>query len=136
MLVRMLKLRHLGQRLSLEALRSAKPDLGYLYVIEEVARRYPGKRDIRMAMLKSSPHACEGVENLHGVRLVKIDQRGLVLAGVEEHWHRKQRTDYRQAWWCWPVMAADVARDTAPDPELAADEAAALAAALGPYHSA
>ncbi|HET9643598.1 MAG TPA: hypothetical protein VFP68_09635 [Burkholderiaceae bacterium] len=62
-----------------------------------------------MAMLLPYPDSPSPIAALHAMELVQWDLRGLVLRGLEELWQRKQRTDYRQAWWVVPLVGSDVA---------------------------
>jgi hypothetical protein len=64
--------------------------------------------------------------------LLKVDRGGLLLAGIDEHRKRKERSGFRQAWWCFPVTPAELARECAPDPEDAEEEREQVVAALGP----
>jgi hypothetical protein len=119
MLVKALCLRNLGRRLSAEELRAAKPLTGNLRVEPELTRgQLPNSA--RMALLLPVGKGVDPLVQLHGMRLLKIDDRGLLIAGIEERWERKKRIDYRQALWCWPVDARDL---TGADPIDAEEEA-------------
>jgi hypothetical protein len=107
MLVRALCLRCRGRRLPVETLRSTPPYAGRLRVEPELTRR-PAPNHARMALLLPLDNSVDPLVKLHGIRLLTINGRGLVIAGVEEQWSRKQRSDYRQALWCWPIDPSEL----------------------------
>ena len=40
---------------------------------------------------------------LYSARLIRIETKGILIAGEEEIWDRKRVTKYRQTLWAWPV---------------------------------
>ena len=52
---------------------------------------------------------------LFSARIRRIDARGIIIQGVEEHWQRKRHTDYPQALWAWPIHPEDL-KPLPPDP--------------------
>jgi hypothetical protein len=52
----------------------------------------------RTAILLAGPEATDVLLQLHDIQLQRWDARGLVLAGFEVEWNRKQRSTYRQSW--------------------------------------
>lgn len=98
MLVEVLTLRRGGRRRPVAELRAAVPVRGQLRVSKAPARRMDAKGD-RSALVLSLPDSVEPLLELHRVRLMTWDPRGLVLAGVEETWRRKECQCWHQAWW-------------------------------------
>jgi hypothetical protein len=82
---------------------------GWIRVAREPAKRLPLGQWRYMAMLLPYPASPSPIAQLHAMELVQWDLRGLVLRGLEEFLQRKQRTDYRQAWWVVPLVGSDVA---------------------------
>src|SRR5262249_10841256 len=120
MLVKALPLRHLGRRLTADELQCV-PMVGNLRVEAELTRRQD-RAIARMAILLPLNNAVDPLIQLHAIRLLKVDNRGMLIAGIEEHWQRKQRTDYRQALWCWPVDEERLTAERARDPIDVAEE--------------
>ena len=129
MLVKALKLRRMGERISAEGLRGTPPMLGTLRVEQDQLRRL-AVRGSRMALLMPLGGGCEPLAQLHSARLVLVDHRGLVIQGVEESWRRKQCTDHRQALWCWPVDPTEAIPRDARDAIDIEEEALLLGQAL------
>jgi hypothetical protein len=134
MLVKALCLRCRGRRLLVETLRSTPPYAGRLRVEPELTRRQSPNR-ARMALLLPLDNGVDPLVKLHGIRLLTINERGLVIAGLEEHWSRKQRNDYRQALWCWPIDPSElvVVQDPTDRDEEAEQLLGATAPRPGPY---
>lgn len=40
---------------------------------------------------------------LFSARVLRIEDRGILVGGHEEFWNRKQRTSYVQVLWAWPM---------------------------------
>ncbi len=40
---------------------------------------------------------------LFSAKLLRIETRGILIAGEEEVWDRKRKTTYRQTLWAWPL---------------------------------
>jgi hypothetical protein len=40
---------------------------------------------------------------LYSARLLKIESRGILIAGEEEFWARKRCTSFKQTIWAWPA---------------------------------
>ncbi|WP_158238817.1 hypothetical protein [Roseateles chitinivorans] len=36
-------------------------------------------------------------------RVLRIEQRGILVGGVEDTWYRKKRTSFTQVLWAWPM---------------------------------
>jgi hypothetical protein len=51
-------------------------------------------------MLMPPGRSIVALDELHGIKLNLVDERGMVIVGVEEIWRRKERFDFPQAWWC------------------------------------
>jgi hypothetical protein len=102
-------LRNGGRRLTAAELQGARPMVGRLRV-GRGHERWDLRRDqaTRSALLYD-PHAARALAEMHRVELVKLAERGMVLAGVEEVFGRsaKDRSVYRQAWWCWPAAEGE-----------------------------
>lgn len=125
MLVKALKLRRMGERISPEELRGTPPMVGNLSVKQDQLRRL-ATRGSRMALLMPLGGGCEPLAQLHSARLALVDHRGLVIQGIEESWRRKQCTDHRQALWCWPVDPSEALPKDARDAIDIEEGAAAL----------
>jgi hypothetical protein len=102
-LVRVVMLRDKGRRRSPEELRQCGALEGWITVGREPARRLPLGQWRYSALLLPQPGAVDPLAELHGIQLIRWEQRGLVLRGVEEHWRRRERTDYPKAWWITPL---------------------------------
>jgi len=50
---------------------------------------------------------------LFGARLLRIEARGVLIAGEQDFWNRKRRLTYPQVLWAWPVPPA---KTEAPSP--------------------
>lgn len=102
MLVQALCLRRHGRKLPTEVLRAAIPMEGDLRLIDS----YYGGRDGRGKQLCLLVPQCGEVRTLvelYSARLVRIETKGILIAGEEEVWDRKRVTKYRQTLWAWPV---------------------------------
>lgn len=99
----------MGRRLFPEEVRAQQPIEGYIKISREPSGSLPLGRWKRVAMLMPYPGSALPLAELHAIELVVWDSRGLVLSGVEENWHRKQRRDCRQSWWVRPIDGATLA---------------------------
>lgn len=43
------------------------------------------------------------IVELFSARVLRIEDRGILVGGHEEFWNRKQRTTYVQVLWAWPM---------------------------------
>ena len=98
MRVRVVFLRHEGARLSAEEVRQQGGVVGTIRLHREPGGRLGEWRCLATLTVFDRP-ALE----LHGAQLVRWDDRGLVLAGEEQLWKRRECARYRQAWWCRPL---------------------------------
>jgi hypothetical protein len=89
-------LRDKGARIPREHVRAAAPISGFLRVTREPGGRL-GEWS-RTAMLMAEDGGTTVLMQLHDVQLQLWDARGVVIAGTEIHWDRKQRASYRQSW--------------------------------------
>lgn len=97
MLVSVYLLRHKGDRLALEDARAKAPYRGYIRITREPGGRVGHWQ--RTALLLAAPASTEVVLQLHSIEApVSWDERGLVLAGSEFEWHRKEHRVFRQSW--------------------------------------
>jgi hypothetical protein len=121
MLVRALRLRHHGVRLTADELRAVEPLVGRL----QYEANPTGGRDDRGALtclLMPLGNSVEPQLQLFHARVRRIDRRGLVIQGTEDHWVRMKRESYRQALWAWPINLAELEPST-PHPIDAEEEA-------------
>ena len=88
MLVKALRLRHLGAKISVEALRRAVPLIGELRYEDK-----PHGRSSTVCLLMPLGGGTEPLLQLFSCR-IKIERRGLLIRGVEHVWQRKRRDDY------------------------------------------
>lgn len=122
MLVQALCLRRAGVKLSPAELRAARPLVGKLHFL---ANQYQGRdgRGRQVCHLMPVTGALPPIVELFDAKVVKIEDRGVLIAGTEEHWNRKLRKTFPQAIWAWPfhpsaqVLLSPPARDAAPRDE-------------------
>lgn len=104
MLVRSLFLRHLGAKLTPEQLHDQTPMVGRL----RFEHAYYGGRDGRGAhvclLMPDNPQLTDPIAQLHRAKVIKIEARGVLIRGEEDHWRRKERTSYPQVLWAWPAQ--------------------------------
>ncbi len=102
MLVQALCLRHLGRKLPVEVLRAAVPMEGDLRLIDSY---YAGRdgRGKQLCLLVPQSGEVRALVELYSARLLRIESRGILIAGEEEVWDRKRVTKYRQTLWAWPA---------------------------------
>jgi hypothetical protein len=131
MLVQALLLRHQGRPLPAADLRARTPLVGWLRFEPDVAGRLRG-RGAQRCVLMPLQLGVDPLVQLFSARVRTIERRGIVIQGTEETWRRKQRIDFRQAMWCWPVTLAGIGAAELVDAADAEDEAQALADALRP----
>lgn len=102
-------LRHQGHRVPLDEVRASAPHSGFIRVTREPGGRL-GQWS-RTALLVPTEDSIDVTIQLHSVQLQAWDVRGVVIAGVERNWYRKQRTNYRQSWFVvFPGEASVVAK--------------------------
>lgn len=108
MLVRALRLRDRGRKIDPAALRSMVPLEGRLQLH---ASRYEGRdgRGRTVCLLMPLSGSVQPLVELFSAKLLRIEARGLVISGEEDHWERKRRTTFRQALWAWPLPPPAVA---------------------------
>jgi hypothetical protein len=112
MLVEVLRLRERGAPLTSAELQAVKPVHGYIRLSKAPTHRMDSEWD-RSAILTPDPFATTPTLELHRVRPATWDSRGLVLAGLEETWRRKECTAYRQSWWIrFPQTMPDTIQDS------------------------
>lgn len=83
-------------RLPLADVRVSAPHRGFISVTRE-----PGGRLgewARTALLFRSATRDDVLLQLHRLQLQHWDSRGLVIAGIERHWRRKECTEFWQSW--------------------------------------
>lgn len=97
MLVKALRLRHLGHRIPVDVLRQAVPLVGEL-----TYQDHPHKQSSLSCLLMPLGGHPEPLAQLFYCRM-KIEKRGLLIRGTEDIWHRKRRDSYPQTIWAWPV---------------------------------
>jgi hypothetical protein len=98
MRVRVVFLWHEGARLSAEEVRQQAGLVGTIRLHREPGGCLGEWKRLAILTVPSRP-ALE----LHGAQLVRWDERGLVLAGEEQVWKRRECFRHRQAWWCRPL---------------------------------
>ena len=122
MLVQALCLRRAGAKLSRAELRAATPLVGELHFL---ANEYQGRdgRGRQVCHLMPVTGAFPPIVELFDAKVVKIEDRGVLIAGTEESWNRKQRRTFPQAVWAWPfhpsaqVLLSPAASDAVPRDE-------------------
>ena len=129
MLVQALLLRRQGRPIPASELMAAPPLVGWLRFEPDAAGRLRG-RGAQRCVLMPLHLGIDPLVQLYSARVRVIERRGVVIQGMEETWRRKQRIDFRQALWCWPVTPAEAMPPERIDPIDAEDEAQAIADAL------
>lgn len=101
MLVQALLLRHQGKPIDPVVLRKTTPLLGELSYHPS---QYQGRdgRGLMNALLVPTGDLRQPEITLYSARFVKVERRGILIAGLEEEWHRKICKKYRQTLWAWP----------------------------------
>nr|WP_297383592.1 hypothetical protein [uncultured Roseateles sp.] len=102
MLVHALRLRKLGVKLTPAELRLQTPLVGYLTLRPSVYSGRDGRGRWFCCVVPEEPGFGETVE-LYSARLLKIESRGILIAGEEESWARKRCTTFNQTIWAWPA---------------------------------
>ena len=106
MLVKVQLLRHAGERLGAGEVRARPAFVGWIRLYGGTSLRLD--HDERVAVLQMP----EGRQlELFDAQLVQWDGRGLILSGEERTAAsgRRHFERHRQAWWCKPIDARDVA---------------------------
>ena len=102
MLVHALRLRKLGVKLTPAELRLQTPLVGHLGFMPSTYGKRDGRGAWYCCIVPQTPHP-NGTLELYSARLLKIEARGILIAGTEEFWERKRCTSFRQAVWAWPA---------------------------------
>ncbi|ALV07313.1 hypothetical protein [Roseateles depolymerans] len=101
MLVRALCLRRQGVKLTPEELRAATPLVGTLILDKSTYKGRDGRGNQVCLLMPTGNSTVPHVE-LFSARLIRIEQRGILIGGEEDIWKRKKRTTYPQVLWAWP----------------------------------
>ena len=102
MLVRALRLRRQGARLSAAELRAEVPLAGFLRMRDSAYQGRDG-RGAQVCLLMPQTGGVVPIVELFSARVLRIEDRGILVGGREEFWNRKQRTTYVQVLWAWPM---------------------------------
>lgn len=102
MLVRALRLRREGARLSAAELRAEVPLAGVLRMRDSTYQGRDG-RGKQVCLLMPQTGGVVPIVELFSARVLRIEDRGILVGGHEEFWNRKQRTTYVQVLWAWPM---------------------------------
>lgn len=102
MLVRALRLRRQGVRLSATELRAEVPLAGVLRMRDSAYQGRDG-RGRQVCLLMPQTGGVVPIVELFSARVLRIEDRGILVGGHEEFWNRKQRTTYVQVLWAWPM---------------------------------
>ena len=109
MLVKVQLLRHAGERLGAGDVRARPAFVGWIRLYGGTSLQLD--RDERVAVLQLP----EGRQlELYDAQLVQWDGRGMILSGEERTVAGRRFERHRQAWWCKPIDARDVAGVPAP----------------------
>jgi hypothetical protein len=115
MLVEALLLRHRGIPIDPVVLRKATPLRGELIYKPSYYKGRDG-RGLMNAMLLPAELSLPEV-TLYGARILKVEQRGILIAGEEEEWNRKICKKFRQTMWAWPPGPGPIS-EKPEDPEI------------------
>ncbi|MEO5690101.1 MAG: hypothetical protein ABIR54_22300 [Burkholderiaceae bacterium] len=107
MLVKALRLRRLGTRISAEELRAETPSLGNLRYEANPLQGRDGQGALTCLLMPLSKSTDPEVQLFHA-KVRRIDGRGILIQGIEALWKRKHRTDYQQTLWAWPINPDDL----------------------------
>lgn len=102
MLVRALRLRRQGVRLSAAELRTEVPLAGLLRIRDSTYQGRDG-RGKQVCLLMPQTGGVVPLVELFSARVLRIEDRGILVGGHEELWNRKRRTTYVQVLWAWPM---------------------------------
>ena len=102
MLVRALRLRRQGVRLSAAELRAEVPLAGLLRIRDSTYQGRDG-RGKQVCLLMPQTGGVVPLVELFSARVLRIEDRGILVGGHEELWNRKRRTTYVQVLWAWPM---------------------------------
>ncbi len=91
MLVKALRLRHLGQKLPKDMLHVDVPVVGEMRYEDQ-----PNGRSSMVCLLMPVGGSTDPLVQMFGCR-IKIEKRGLLIRGTEYVWQRKRRDSYPQA---------------------------------------
>lgn len=66
---------------------------------------YAGRdgRGKQLCLLVPQSGNVRALVELYSAKLIRIETKGILIAGEEEVWDRKRVTKYRQTLWAWPV---------------------------------
>ena len=56
-----------------------------------------------MCLLMPQAGGVVPIVELFSARLLRIEERGILIGGHEEFWNRKRRNAYVQVLWAWPM---------------------------------
>lgn len=102
MLVQALRLRRQGARLSTAELRAEVPLAGVLRMRDSAYQCRDG-RGKQVCLLMPQTGGVVPIVELFSARVLRIEDRGILVGGHEEFWNRKQRTTHVQVLWAWPM---------------------------------
>lgn len=103
MLVRALLLRHHGARVATEQLRCREPMTGRLQLRMSHYEGRDGRGRQVCLLMPPDIRSCQPLVELFSARLLRIEDRGILIGGREEFWDRKRKTEYPQVLWAWPL---------------------------------
>jgi hypothetical protein len=111
MLVKVQLLRHAGERLPASAVRSRPAFVGWIRLYDGQAMQLDHVERVAVLQLPEGR-----LLELYDAQLVQWDGRGMILSGEERTTRGGARRfeRHRQAWWCRPIDARDVASVPAP----------------------
>jgi len=82
-------------------LRAAQPLVGLLTLDRSPYEGRDG-RGRNVCRLMPAGSGCTPYVELLSARLVRIEKRGLLIVGEEDHWNRKRCITHPPALWAWP----------------------------------
>lgn len=127
MLVRALRLRRCGTRLSAAELRSEVALSGLLRLRESAYQGRDG-RGKQVCLLMPPGGGIVPIVELFSARVLRIEDRGILVGGHEEVWNRKRRTIHVQVLWAWPMPPES--KDEPPPSSVSSPEVRRLLEAL------
>ncbi len=109
MLVHTLRLRKLGVRLIPAELRLQPPLVGHLTLRPSVYAGRDGRERSFCCVVQEVNGAGESL-GPYSARLLKIESRGILIAGDGESWERRRCTTHKQTMWAWPAPGGNPKR--------------------------
>jgi len=77
--------------------------LGWLRFEDSYYRGSDGRGAHVCLLMPDDTTITDPLVQLYRAKIVKVEKRGILIRGEEDHWRRKERTTHMQTLWCWPA---------------------------------